>query len=294
LVKIRDILELLDIDDKNGIGDIKVTNLNNLKNATKGEITFITDKKYIKFLENSQALAILTTKELQHFVPEGIIALIVDNPEIAMAKISRLFFKNHKFLTSDTFVGVYVGENVKIGKNCQIFPNVTIYPNTIIGNNVTIHAGAVIGSDGFGYAHQKDGRKIKIYHLGNVIIEDDVEIGANSCIDRATFGSTIIKKGTKVDNLVQIAHNVILEENIVIASQTGIAGSSSVGKNTILAAQVGISDHVSIASNVIIAARGGVIKDIKEPGIYAGFPSIPHKTWLKQQAKISRLLKTKE
>jgi UDP-3-O-[3-hydroxymyristoyl] glucosamine N-acyltransferase len=286
---LNQIAEFLEIP--NSFEETQIAGINNLANANINDISFILDKKYKNELLNTKAPAILVSDELKSLIPENKIALVVQNPQIAMAKVTKLFFKQPKFYKSKKFLGVYIGENVKIGQNCQIYPNVTIYPNTIIGNNVIIHSGSTIGSDGFGYAHDKNSNRIKIYHFGNVIIEDNVEIGANSCIDRATFGSTIIKQGSKIDNLVQIAHNVILEENVIVVSQSGVAGSSKIGKNTILAAQSGVSDHIEIADNVVIAARGGVVKNIKNPGVYAGFPAISHKLWLKIQAKISRLIK---
>jgi UDP-3-O-[3-hydroxymyristoyl] glucosamine N-acyltransferase len=194
---------------------------------------------------------------------------------------------------NDTLImsGAVIGANVKIGKDCVIYPNVVIYNDTIIGDNVKLHAGSIIGSDGFGYAHTKIGEHIKIYHLGYVEIEDDVEIGANTTIDRGAFGKTIIKKGAKIDNLVQIGHNCEVGEYSIMVSQSGLAGSTTLGRNVVMGGQAATAGHLSVAPFTQIAARGGITKTIKESGIYGGFPLMPQKTWLKLQAKINSLLK---
>ncbi len=168
-----------------------------------------------------------------------------------------------------------------MAKNVLIFPNVTIRENTIIGNNVIIHSGTVIGSDGFGYSPDENGVYHKIPQIGNVIIEDDVEIGSNVSIDRAAVGSTIIHKGVKLDNLVQIAHNVKVGENTVMSAQTGISGSTIIGKNCIFAGQVGLVGHVEIADNVIVGAQSGVSKGIKKSGTYFGSPAKEIQTTLR-------------
>jgi UDP-3-O-[3-hydroxymyristoyl] glucosamine N-acyltransferase len=187
--------------------------------------------------------------------------------------------------------GSYIGHNVVIGKNTIIHPNVTIYDNTIIGDNVIIHSGTILGSDGFGYVQDEKNTHIKIYHTGNLVIEDSVEIGANCSFDRAVFGTTTIKKGTKIDNLVHIAHNVKIGEHCAIAGQTGFAGSAEVGSYCMLGAQSGVSGHLKIGDGAIIAARGGVTKSIDGKKVYAGFPLFEHRKWLKIQAKVSRLIK---
>lgn len=179
--------------------------------------------------------------------------------------------------------------NVEIGSDCLIFSNITIRENCKIGNRVIIHSGTVIGSDGFGYTKNESGKYEKIPQIGNVIIEDDVEIGANVTIDRAAMGSTIIKKGSKLDNLIQIAHNVVIGENTAISAQSGISGSSKVGNNCILAGQVGIADHLEIVDNVIIMAQSGVSKNISKAGYYFGTPAKEHKTALKLEALFRNL-----
>jgi UDP-3-O-[3-hydroxymyristoyl] glucosamine N-acyltransferase len=180
-------------------------------------------------------------------------------------------------------------ENVEIGDNVLIFPTVTIRENSKIGNNVIIHSGSVIGSDGFGYTPNEKGEYVKIPQIGNVIIEDDVEIGSNVSIDRAMLGSTIIKKGSKIDNLVQIAHNVIIGENTAISAQTGVSGSTEIGNNVIVAGQVGFADHLVIADKVIVAAKSGVSKSLTKPGIYFGSPAKEHREALRLEGHIRSL-----
>lgn len=181
---------------------------------------------------------------------------------------------------------VSVGENVKIGNKCIIYPGVRIFDNTVIGDRTILHAGCIIGDDGFGNAPQPDGTWKKIEHVGNVIIGDDVEIGSNTTVDKAPMESTIIENGVRIDNLCQIAHNVQIGENTVMAAQTGIAGSTKIGKNCILAGQVGVVGHITIADNTTIGAQAGVIGNIKKSGeTYMGSPAILHRTYLKSYAK---------
>ena len=183
------------------------------------------------------------------------------------------------------YENVFVGDNVKIGSHCIIYPGVRIYPGVVIGNNVILHANAVIGSDVFGFAPMQDGTWKKIEHTGNVIIEDDVEIGANTSIDKSQMGSTIIRKGVKLDNLCQIAHNVEVGANTVMASMTGVAGSSKIGEHCILAGQVGVAGHISIADNTTIAAQSGILSTITEEGkVFMGSPAIPLKDYLRSYA----------
>ena len=187
------------------------------------------------------------------------------------------------------YENVYVGDNTKIGKHCIIYPGVCIYPGMIIGDNVIIHANAVIGSDGFGNAPQPDGTWEKIEHMGNVIIGDNSEIGACTTIDRAEMESTIIGKGVKIDNLCQIAHNVEIGDNTVMAAHVGIAGSAKIGKNCILAGQVGIVGHIKIADHTVIAAQAGVTKSItKEGETFLGSPAMPIKDYLRSYAVFKR------
>jgi UDP-3-O-[3-hydroxymyristoyl] glucosamine N-acyltransferase len=186
---------------------------------------------------------------------------------------------------------VTIGANVKIGKNVKIFPNVVVYDDSIIQDNCIIQAGAIIGSDGFGYAHTKMGEHIKIYHSGNVILEENVEVGSNTTIDRAVFGSTIIQKGTKIDNLVQIGHNCEIGQACILVAQTGISGSTKLGRNVIMGGQSATAGHLEIGDFATIAARGGVSKSIEGGKIYGGFPLTLQNEWLKTQAKLAKFFK---
>ena len=296
--------------------DKKITGINTLSDANENEISFLENKKYEKYLKNTKAAAVLIRDEDVNKLPGGVIPLITDEPYLKLALLTKLFVNppfeegGYQINTSAKIhQGVVIGKGAKIGANVEIMPNVTvgayaeidegsvIYPNVTIyrdakiGKNVKIHAGSVIGSDGFGYAHTKDGRHIKIYHLGRVVIEDDVEIGANTTIDRAVFGETKIKKGSIIDNLVQIGHNCEIGEYSVLVSQVGLSGSTKLGRNVVMGGQSATAGHLEIAPFTTIAARGGVTKSVKTSGIYSGFPLMPHKSWLKLQGLLNRLLK---
>ena len=312
---LNEICKYLEIDNKNN-KDIEISGINTLLDAKSNEISFLENSKYEKFLKTTKAAAVLIRKEDANKLPKGVIALITDEPYLKLAILTKLFAKNpwedggYQIAKSATVhPSVIIGKGVKIGKNsvvmpgcvigpdveigddCVIYPNVTIYRDTKIANNVKIHSGSVIGSDGFGYAHTKDGRHIKIYHLGKVVIEDDVEIGANTTIDRGVFGITVIKKGSIIDNLVQIAHNCEVGENSILVSQVGLAGSTKLGRNVVMGGQSATAGHLEIKDFVTIAARGGVTKSIKKSGVYSGFPLMPHRKWLKLQGLLARLLK---
>lgn len=189
---------------------------------------------------------------------------------------------------------VYVGKRVKMGENCTLYPNVTVREDCVLGNRVILQAGAVIGGDGFGYVDQKDGSHTKVLQTGNVIIEDDVEVGNNSCIDRATVDSTIVRKGTKIDNLVQIGHNDIVGENCLMCAHVGIPGSVTIGNNCTFAGQAATTGHITIGNNCLFAGRAGVIGNVPDNQQMAGFPAQPYREWLKQEAnirKVSEMLK---
>jgi UDP-3-O-[3-hydroxymyristoyl] glucosamine N-acyltransferase len=178
------------------------------------------------------------------------------------------------------FPGVYVGENSSIGEDSILYSNVSIYPETVIGNRVILHSGVVVGADGFGYV--KEGKKnVKVPQIGKVEIEDDVEIGPNTTIDRATLGKTIIRRGVKIDNLVMVAHNVVIGEDSIIVAQVGIAGSTKIGANVILAGQVGVADHIEIGDNVMVGAQSGVGQDLTANQAYTGSPALPHREFLR-------------
>ncbi|MGD9809572.1 MAG: UDP-3-O-(3-hydroxymyristoyl)glucosamine N-acyltransferase [Deferribacterales bacterium] len=184
--------------------------------------------------------------------------------------------------------GAVIGKDVKIGKDCIIYPNVTIYDGCTLGDRVIIHSGSVIGADGFGY-YQKQGRNVKIPHIGSVVLENDVEIGANSCVDKGKFDDTVVGEGTKIDNQVQVAHNVVTGKHCIMAGQAAIAGSSTLGDYVMVGARAGISDHVNICSKVMLAANCGVMSDIDKPGIYGGIPSTSRKAWMREVALVRDL-----
>jgi UDP-3-O-[3-hydroxymyristoyl] glucosamine N-acyltransferase len=299
--------------------DIEITGLHTLTEATPSEISFFNDKKYLDQLPLTKAGAVFVVKEYANLLPQTTIALVTDEAYLKLALASKFFA--HKIETKTAhpsmgkdcdidkrvrfgkevvlgdnvtiMAGAYVGDNTTIGSNTLIYPNVTLYHHSKIGANCIIHAGTVIGSDGYGFAHTKMGEHIKIYQNGNAVIEDDVEIGANCVVDRAVFGTTTIGKGSKLDNLIQIAHNCDVGEYSLLASQVGLAGSTTTGRNLVMGGQSASAGHLHMGDFVTIAGKGGVTKSLEGGKTYAGFPAIEHKRWLKLQAKISSLLKRK-
>jgi len=297
--------------------DKEIIGLHTLNEASSSQISFFNDKKYIKELSATKAGAVLIDKEYASLLPKTTIALITDEAYLKLALASKLFA--YKIVTKGShpsmgegcdidkrvrfgkdvslgenvtiMAGAYIGDYVTIGSNTLIYPNVTIYHHSKIGADCIIHAGVVIGSDGYGFAHTKMGEHIKIYQNGNAIIEDSVEIGANTTIDRAVFGSTYIRKGTKLDNLIQIGHNCDVGEYSLMAGQSGLAGSTSTGRNVIIGGQSGTAGHLHIGDFTTVAGKSGVTKSLKGGKTYSGFPAIEHTTWLRLQAKIASLIK---
>lgn len=297
--------------------DIEIVALNSLKNATKTELSYCDGEKNAKFIQDSKAGAILVSKELEQFVPTTMQALVCDNPHLAFAILSKDFAKplfiepkpcaiapsakimpnvyigSNVTIGENTIVmaGAFIGDNVQVGKNCIIHPNAVIYNDCVIGDECHLLANCVIGSDGFGYAHTRTGEHIKIYHNGNVVLEDFVEVGACTTIDRGVFESTIVAKFTKIDNLVQIGHNCELGQGCLIVSQTGLAGSTKLGRNVVMGGQSGTGGHLSIGDFAQIAARGGVSKSLEGGKKYAGHPASELGEYFKTQAKLLRLAK---
>jgi UDP-3-O-[3-hydroxymyristoyl] glucosamine N-acyltransferase len=306
---------------------IEITGVAGLREARKGDITFLLDRKNISHVMSTEAAAIIITsditEELTHEQREKLNMLLVENPQLSFAKALEVFYpapvpapriSDDAIVGKDIHVGddvaiyplsfigdkvrlgsrvtvssgVYIGAGVEIDDDTYIHPNVTIRENTRIGKHVTIHAGTVIGSDGFGYVLD-NGMHHKIPQVGGVVIEDNVEIGANVTIDRATVGDTVIGSGTKIDNLVQIAHNVKIGKNCIIVSQVGISGSVDIGDGAVIAGQVGIRDHLSIGKGAMIGAQSGVGSDIPDGQIYSGSPAIPHRIWLRAQSMYAKL-----
>jgi len=299
--------------------DIEITAMNTLKDASKTELSFVSNAKYIKDISLSNAAAIIVDSKTKGEVPNGCVALVVDNPYWEMATISKTFAppieddslakpiigegskispkaevaNGAKIGKNCTILAhTYIGANVEIGDNTIIYPNTTVYRDCIIGSDCIIHSNTSIGADGFGFATNKLGEHKKIYQNGNAVIEDDVEIGSNVSIDRAVFGATLIKKGVRIDNLVQIAHNCEIGEYSVFVAQSGSAGSTKLGRNVVVGGQAAFAGHLEIAPFSTFAARSGVTNDIKESGkTFGGFPLLEQRAWLKLQVKIAKLLK---
>lgn len=298
--------------------EYEITGINTLKDAQKGEISFLSDSKYEKELSDTSASAVILPANKANLLPDGVIALINEEPYLMVAKLSKYFAKPIQSSSIKPIIGngcaiyptvhiengakigsgctimsgVYVGTDVIIGDNVTLYPNVSVYRDCIIGNNVIIHSGTVIGSDGFGYAHTKLGEHIKLYQNGNVVIEDDVEIGANTTVDCAVFGSTVIKQGSKIDNLIQIGHNCVVGEHCIMVSQSGLAGSTTLGRNVVMGGQSATAGHLTVAPFTTLAARSGVTKSITRGGVYSGFPLMEHKIWLKLQAKLAKIVQS--
>lgn len=307
-----------------GDSSIEIVGAAGLDQARSGQITFLSNDKYIDHTKSTSASAILVHKkyaENSFTIP----TISVNNVYTALASILNLFdshdgrepgvsslaFCSPKSTISDKahvsafsiveegaqigdnthLLGqVYVGKNVKIGQNCIIYPGVKIYHGSEIGDNCILHSNVIIGSDGFGFAPQGDGTFVKIPQIGNVVIEDEVEIGANTVVDRATMGATLIKKGVKLDNLIQVAHNVEIGENTVIAAQAGIAGSTKIGAQCQVGGQVGIVGHLNLADRTLIQAQSGVTKSTRKPGskLY-GSPALEYGNYLKSYSVFKNL-----
>lgn len=285
-----------------------VDNLSKIEEGKEGTLSFLANPKYTHYIYNTSATAVIVGED---FIPErsvGTNLIRVKDPYSAFATLLEAYNKLKQQKTGisddavikpsaevgkDVYIGdlVYIGEKASIGNQCKIFPHVyigdhtsigkdtiiysgvRIYEGTVIGNNCIIHSGAVLGSDGFGFAPQEKHHYKKVAQIGNVIVEDDVEIGSNTTIDRATLGSTILRKGVKLDNLIQVAHNVEIGEHTVIAAQTGISGSTKIGKNCMIGGQVGIVGHLTIGNNVRIAAQAGIGSNIKDGETVMGSPA---------------------
>ena len=277
-----------------------------IEEGTPGAISFLSNPKYTHYIYDTKASIVLIDENVELEHPVSTTLIRVQNAYECVAKLLQLYesFKPKKtgidplaFVSSTATIGkdsyiapfAYIGDGVVIGDNCCIYPHVTIYEGCKLGNRVTIHAGSVIGADGFGFAPTTDGYD-KIPQIGNVVIEDDVEIGANTCVDRSTMGSTIIRKGVKLDNLIQVAHNVEIGQNTVIAAQTGIAGSTKVGQWCMFGGQVGMAGHIHIADQTHVGAQAGITNSVKQPGqTIIGSPAWDAKGFMKSAAIFRRL-----
>ena len=304
-----------------GDPEVAVTSFARIESGRPGTICFLANPKYEQYIYTSKADIVIVNKTFEPKEPVSATMVRVDDAYAAVASLldyvtarkrsykryrgchskvrwsskigKKVYVGDFAYVGKNSVIGdytkiyehVYVGDDVKIGSNCIIYPGVRIYPGMEIGNNVIIHANAVIGADGFGFAPLEDGTWKKIEHTGNVIIEDDVEIGANTCVDKSQMGSTIIRKGVKIDDLCMIAHNVEVGSNTAMAAMTGIAGSTKVGEHCIFGGQSGIAGHLTIADNTSLGAQTGVIGSIKTPGqSFMGTPAIPYKEYLRSYA----------
>ncbi len=305
--------------DFNG-NDIDIDGIHTLSKATSTQLSFLNSEKYLDQLPQTKAAAVFIEEKYASLLPSTTVALVTNEPYLKLALASKFFAhkleskgghpqmgegcdidKRVRFGKNVTLgdnvtilAGCYVGDNVTVGSRTLLYPNVTLYHHTEIGSQCIIHSGTVIGCDGYGFAHTKLGEHIKIYQNGNAVVEDDVEIGANCTIDRAVFGTTYIRKGTKLDNLIQIAHNCDVGEHTLCAAQVGLAGSTILGRNVVMGGQSATAGHLEVGAFATIAGKGGVTKSLEGGKTYAGFPAIDHKMWLRMQAKMAGLLKRKK
>lgn len=308
-----------------GDGTVLISGLGTLESAGSKEITFLANPKYATKVAETSAGAVLMAPGGDRY---GRTAIFVANPYLGFAKLLTLFYTApHESLgvfqganVSDTatigegasiYPGVCIGKNVVVGSRTVLYPGVVLYDNVVVGDDCILHAnsvvrercrignrciiqpGAVIGSDGFGYAPDGSGY-YRIPQIGIVLLEDDVEIGANSCVDRAAIEVTRIARGTKLDNLVQIAHNCQIGEDCMIVSQVGVSGSAKIGNHVTLAGQVGVAGHLTIGDNVMVGAQSGVPSSLPPNGIYSGSPTMPHREWLKSSMVFPRLPEIKK
>ena len=298
-----------------GDGNRKVWDVGSIESAKEGQLTFLCDAKYLPYLSSTGASVVLMTDSIAFEGETNATLIRVENARAAMGQLLALVAKAMNpakqgveqpsyvsegvAVPEDAYIGAfaYVGKNVQLGKGVQIYPHtyigdnvrigdntilysgVRIYYNCVVGNDCILHAGVVVGSDGFGFEPDAKGVNQKLPQIGNVIIEADVEIGANTTVDRAMMGSTIIRRNAKIDNLVQVAHNVEVGESTFLCSQVGVAGSSKIGAHCILAGQVGVAGHLEIADNCVFGAQSGIPSSVRKAGMYQGSPIIDTMNW---------------
>ena len=314
---LQQITEAINLDYQGS--EVQISGIHTLSEADETQLSFFDSAKYLDQLPHTRAAAVLIESKYADQLPKSTIALVTDEPYLKLALASKLFA--HKIETKGghpamgegcdidkrirfgknvtlgdnvtLLAGCYIGDNVTIGSNTLLHANVTIYHGCQLGEECIIHSGTVIGSDGYGFAHTRTGEHVKIYQNGNVVIEDDVEIGANCTVDRAVFGSTYIRKGTKLDNLIQIAHNCDVGAYTLCAAQSGLAGSATLGRNVVIGGQTAISGHLHVGDFATIGGKSGVTKSLEGNKTYVGVPAIDRRLWLRIQAKISALGKRK-
>ena len=299
-----------------GDNNSTINKLSKIENGDNNSLSFLGNPKYNEYLYKSTASIVIVNKSLElresvkptlirvedanlafstlleHFNNQQVSKQGIDNESSISSNVKvgkNIYFGKYSIAENNVLIGnnvkihshVHISENVEIGDNCVVYPGVKLYRNTVIGKNCIIHSGTVIGSDGFGFNKDDKGNNLKVIHNGNVVIEDNVEIGSNCSIDRATLGSTILKSGVKIDNLVQIAHNVVVGNNTCIAAQVGIAGSTIIGDDCLIGGQVGISGHLKIGDRVQMQAKSGVLKNIEDDSVIMGYPAFNYRDYNK-------------
>lgn len=273
-----------------GDGTAEVSAVNTLEDARAGQVSFLSNQRYAKQLETTRASAVIVSQTTKTGASVPLLRVADQHLAFQKAMVRLHGHRNHPIAGvhpqahvdpsatvgegSIVYPGAYIGPNARVGAGCILYPNVTVYDGCVIGDRVILHAGAVIGADGYGYATH-DGLHHKIPQVGNVVIEDDVEVGANTCIDRGALGSTVIGRGTKIDDLVMIGHSVKIGPGSLVVAQVGIAGSVTVGANATIAGQAGIAGHLHLGERVTIAAKSGVISDIPDGATVMGMPAMP-------------------
>jgi UDP-3-O-[3-hydroxymyristoyl] glucosamine N-acyltransferase len=303
-----------------GEGSIEINGVRGVHDAKEGDITFLMQNKYLDVLKKSKASAVFVVKPVEVSIPQ----IVVAKPELAFARLvkelhpeprpqpgihssvvigKKVVLGENVTLSAGVCIGddvsigndvvlypnVVIGNDCKVDDHCTLHPNVTLYRNTEMGRHVIVHAGTVIGADGFGYTLDEKGCHYKINQFGRVVIEDFVEIGANSCIDRAAMDTTLIKAGTKIDNLVQVAHNCTVGNHSILVAQVGLAGSCRLGHHVVLAGQVGLADHVTLGDQVTVTAKSGTFRDLESNAVVSGWPAVPTGTWKRYMATLPKL-----
>ena len=312
-----------------GDGDVEIHGVSGLERASRGELTFFANRKYAEALKTTKASGVIVAEKDDAEIPDGVALVRATDPYFAFARAVELFapprtappgihrladVASSASIAEDASVAAFVsiGDGVRIGARTIVYPHVTIGPGAVVGDDCVIHArvsiregvvigsrvvvqdGAVIGSDGFGFAHRPDGTHHKIPQIGGVVVEDDVEIGANAAIDRPAVGETRIGAGTKIDNLVQVAHGVTIGRDVLLAAQVGIAGSTTIEDRVTLAGQVGVAGHLTLGKGVVATAQSGIPNSVDAGSFVSGYPAIDNREWLKASAIFRRLPELKK
>jgi len=323
-ITLKELAEFCNAQVVGGDTSATITSAADIKSAQAGQVTQLTNSRYALYINNSPASACFIAEGFKvDNVPESMALLVCADPEISFIKALNLLhpekvytpqiapqavLENNVILGDHVYIGpyaiigensnigdgtvilagAYIGKQVKIGKNCKIYPYAVIYDDVVLGDNVIIHSGAIIGADGFGYKF-RNYVHVKVPQVGNVVIDDNVEIGANTCVDRGALGSTVIGAGSKIDNLVQIGHNNKVGKNVIMCGLTGVSGSCTIEDYAILAGSSGVADHVTIGQGAVVMARGGVAGDVKAGAQVFGSPAKDKKTAYKEQIALSKL-----